>query len=177
MADDPANTDPAADPHALEEQLVAYLDGELDDASSRRIEELLASDPNVRDTLEKLEGTWELLDHLERAHIDEVFTKSTLEMVAVAAADDVQKEQAEAPRRRRRRWLIAGAGLLGAGVGGFLAAFLFWSNPNQELLEDLPVLERLDEYRQIDDVEFLELLLENREDLFAEVPEAEEDES
>jgi hypothetical protein len=39
------------------------------------------------------------------------------------------------------------------------------------------VLERLDEFRQIDDIKFLELLLENREDLFAEVAEAEPDES
>ena len=177
MSNDPANIDPAADRHALEAQLVAYLDGELDDASSRRIEELLASDPHVRETLEKLEGTWELLDNLERAHVDEVFTQSTLEMVAVAAADDVQKEQAEAPRRRRRRWLIGGAGLLAAGAAGFLAVFLFRPSPNQQLLKDLPVLERLDEFRQIDDVKFLELLLENREDLFAEVPEAEPDES
>jgi anti-sigma factor RsiW len=177
MVNDPANIDPAGDPQALEEQLVAYLDGELDDASSRRIEELLASDPNVRDTLEKLEGTWDLLDNLQRAHVDEVFTQSTLEMVAVAAADDVQKEQAEAPRRRRRRWLIAGAGMLGAGAAGFLAVFLFWPNPNRQLVEDLPVLERLDQYRQIDDVKFLELLLENREDLFPEASEEEGDES
>jgi anti-sigma factor RsiW len=177
MADEPANIDPAADPHALEEQLVAYLDGELDDASSRRIEELLASHPNVRDTLEKLEGTWDLLDSLGRAHIDEVFTRSTLEMVAVAATDDVEKEQAEAPRRRRRRWLIGGAGLLAAGAAGFLAVLLLRPDPNRQLLDDLPVLERLDEFRQIDRVEFLELLLENQEELFPQVPEAEGDES
>ena len=174
MANDPANIDPAADPHVLEEQLVAYLDGELDDASSHRIEELLASDPNVRDTLEKLEGTWDLLDNLERAHVEEVFTRSTMEMVAVAAADDVQKAQAHEPRRRHRRWLIGGAGLLAAGAAGFLAVFLFRPDPNRKLLDDLPVLERLDDYRQIDSVEFLELLLENREDLFPEVPEVPE---
>jgi anti-sigma factor RsiW len=176
MSNDPANIDPAADPRALEEQLVAYLDGELDDASSRRIEELLVTDPHVRDTLEKLEGTWELLDHLERAHVDEVFTQSTLEMVAVAAADDVEKEQAEAPRRRRRRWLIGGAGLVAAGAAGFLAVLLLRPSPNQRLLEDLPVLERLDELRQIDDFAFLELLLEHQEELFPEAPEAEPDE-
>ena len=177
MANDPANIDPAGDPHALEEQLVAYLDGELDDASSRRIDALLASDPGVRDMLEKLEGTWELLDNLERAHVDEVFTRSTLEMVAVAASDDVQEELATVPQRRRRQWLIGGAGLLAAGAAGFLGVFFFWPNPNRQLLHELPVLERLDEYRQIDGVKFLELLLENREELFAEVPEEEGDES
>jgi len=168
MSHDAANTDPTSDRTTLEEQLVAYLDGELDDQSTRRIEQLLASDPSVRETLDKFEGTWELLDNLGRAHVDEVFTQSTLEMVAVAAADDVQKQQAEVPRRRRRRWLIGSAGVLLAGVAGFLAVVLFWPDPNEQLLRDLPVLERLDEYRQIDDVEFLELLLDHKDELFAE---------
>ena len=168
MTHEPANPDPTANQGSLEEQLVAYLDGELDDQASRRIEERLASDPEVRDTLEKLEGTWDLLDGLGRAHVDEVFTKSTLEMVAVAASDDVRQEKAEAPRRRRRRWLVGSAAMLGACAAGFLAVWLFWPNPNDQLLEDLPVLERLDQYRQIDDLEFLELLLANRDELFPE---------
>jgi len=168
MSHDPANTDPAAERTSMEEQLVAYLDGELDDDASRRVEELLASDPKVRETLERFEGTWELLDKLERADVDEVFTRSTIEMVAVAAADDVQQQQAEAPRRRRQWRLAAGAGMLAAGAAGFLVVWLFKPSPNKELLDDLPVLERLDQYRQIDDFEFLELLLANEKELFPE---------
>jgi len=168
MPHEPANPDPTADQGSLEEQLVAYLDGELDDQSNRRVEELLATDPKARDTLERLEGTWDLLDSLDRAHVDEVFTKSTLEMVAVAASEDVEQEKAEAPRRRRRSWLAVSAGMLGACAAGFLAVWLFRANPNDQLLEELPVLERLDQYRQIDDVEFLELLLASQEELFPE---------
>ena len=168
MAHEPVNPDPTADQGSLEEQLVAYLDGELDDQSSRRIEELLATDPKARDTLEQLEGTWDLLDSLDRAHVDEVFTKSTLEMVAVAASEDVEQEKSEAPRRRRRWWLAVGAGMLAACGAGFLVVWLSRANPNDQLLEELPVLERLDQYRRIDDVEFLELLLRNREGLFSE---------
>lgn len=170
MPDAAAETNPTGDQTRIEEQLVAYLDGELDDADARRIEELLASDAEVRQTLEKLEATWGLLDHLDQAHVDEVFTQSTLEMVAVAAAEDVQKQQAEAPRLRRRRWWIAGGSTLAAGAAGFLAVLLFWPNPNQQLLRDLPVLERLDQYRQIDDGDFLQRLLDHREELFAEEP-------
>ena len=170
MPDAAAETNPTGDQTRIEEQLVAYLDAELDDADARRIEELLASDAEVRQTLEKLEATWGLLDHLDQAHVDEVFTQSTLEMVAVAAAEDVQKQQAEAPRLRRRRWWIAGGGMVAAGAAGFLAVLLFWPNPNQQLLRDLPVLERLDQYRQIDDGDFLQRLLDHREELFAEEP-------
>jgi len=168
MSHDGANADPTADHATLDEQLVAYLDGELDDEGTRRVEELLASDPKVRETLERLENTWEMLDNLGRARVDEVFSQSTLEMVAARAADDVEKQQAEAPRLRRRRWLIGTAGMLAALVAGFVAVMLFWPDPNEQLLRDLPVLERLDQYRQIDDVEFLELLLEHKKALFAE---------
>lgn len=166
MAHEPAHSDPTADQASLEEQLVAYLDGELDDQSHRRVEELLATDPKARDTLERLEGTWDLLDSLDRAHVDEAFTKSTLEMVAVAASEDVEQEKAEVPRRRRRWWLAVSAVMLAACAAGFLVVWLFQTNPNDRFLEDLPVLERLDQYRQIDDVGFLELLLDNQEELF-----------
>jgi anti-sigma factor RsiW len=162
------NADPAADQPSLEEQLVAYLDGELDDEASRRIEQLLAAEPKVRETLEKLEATWGLLDHLGQADLDEVFTRSTLEMVAVAAADDVQKQEADAPRRRRRRWLIGGASLMTAAAAGFLAVAMFWPSPNEQLLHDLPMLENYDEYRQIGDFQFLQLLLDEGDELFGE---------
>lgn len=174
MSHEAADTNPTDDPTRLEERLVAYLDGELEDEDVRRIEGLLASDAKVRQTLEKLEGTWDLLDSLEQAHVDEVFTQSTLEMVAVAAAEEVQSQQAQAPRLRRRRWWIAGAGALAALAAGFLAVLLLWPDPNRELLEDLPVLERLDQYRQIDDFTFVEMLLENEKELF---PEEARDES
>ncbi len=158
---DPTNSDSTA----IEEQLVAYLDGELDEQSSRRIEELLAADPTVRQKLEQLDRTWELLDELGQSPVDRDFTETTLEKVAGAAEEDVERGRAEIPRRRRRRWLIAGGGLLASGLAGFLTVTLFWPNPNRQLLRDLPVLGSLDQYNQIDDVEFLRLL--RGEGLFA----------
>ena len=161
---DPSNDDPSA----IEEQLVAYLDGELDEPSSRRIEKLLASDPAVRDKLEQLDQAWEMLDELGHASVDHGFTDSTLEMLAVAAEEDVERHRAELPRLRRRRWLMAGGGLLASSLAGFLAVALFWPDPNRQLIRDLPVLENLDQYSQIDDVEFLRVL--HREGLFKEDP-------
>ena len=47
MSNDSGQPDP--EQHGgVNEQLVAYLDGELDDESSRRVEALLASDPKLR---------------------------------------------------------------------------------------------------------------------------------
>jgi hypothetical protein len=80
-------------------------------------------------------------------------------MVAVAARHEVEQTMAEAPRRRRRRRWALGGGLLAAAALGFLAIGLMWPDRNREFLEDLPVLENLDEYRQIDDVAFLDMLV------------------
>jgi anti-sigma factor RsiW len=152
-------------PSPLEERLVAYLDGELDDAEAREVEQLLASDAGARELLSGLERTWSLLEKLGRSPVDQMFARTTIEMVSVAAADDAAKQQAEIPRLQRRRRLIGAAGLLAAAIVGFLAVVLALPNPNRELLEDLPVLEDLDEFERVlnkdEDIQFLKLLQEN----------------
>lgn len=147
-----------------DEQLVAYLDGELDPEARRHIEELLASNADVRHRLQEMERTWELLDELDAAPAGSQFTHTTLEMVAVAARQELDESLAEAPRRRRRYAMAIGGGMLAVAIAGFLAVALLMPDPNRELLQDLPVLENLDEYRQIDDIEFLRLL--QKEGLF-----------
>jgi len=161
MSDQSANADPF-----VEQQLVAYLDGELDAGASRRIEEMLATDPRLREHLQCLDHTWELLDELDTSQVAEQFTHSTLEMVASAAVEEAEHSRREAPRRRRRKWLLAGGGLATAAAAGFLAVALLRPDPNRQLLRDLPVLERLDQYREIDDLGFLRALRD--EGLFAE---------
>ncbi len=156
MSQEPINAE-----SSIEEQLVAYLDGELDGESCRHIEELLAVDPEVRRKLHWLEQTWEMLDELDTAPVGEDFTRSTMEMVALAAEEDVRKSAEEAPRRRRRKWLLCGGGMLAAGAAGFMVFVLTAANPNKELLKDLPVLENLDEYQQIQDIKFLRMLQES----------------
>jgi anti-sigma factor RsiW len=158
MADEPISISPTDDQAGLEEQLVAYLDGELDDGQVRQVEALLAGDPKARDQLARLERTWSLLDGLDRLQVEEVFTRSTIEMVAVEEEKALSRQRAEAPRRRRRRWLIGGVGLLGAALAGFLAVAVFWPEPDRQFLRDLQLLEDYDELSQIDDVEFLQML-------------------
>ena len=160
MHDDPLN---AAAP--LDEQLVAYLDGELDVESSRRVEELLATDAEVRRRLQAMERTWDLLDDLDTAPAGGQFAQTTLEMVALAASKDIEHNVADAPRRRRRRLSIIGGSLFLAAIFGFFAVLLCVPDPNHRLLQDLSVLENLDEYRQVGQIEFLHMLRD--EGLFA----------
>jgi anti-sigma factor RsiW len=156
------STDPEKTESSLEEQLVAYLDGELDPEASRRIEERLAAEPEVREALNRLERTWEMLDELGATPVGESFTRTTLEMVTVAAEEDVRRELAAAPLRRRRRLWLIGAGILATAAAGFLAAYLNMPNPNRQLLQDLPVLDNFDEYRQAEDVKFLRMLKDEK---------------
>ena len=154
------NAETGPDVPAVDEQLIAYLDGELDDEATRQVEQQLSSDPETRQSLGRLERTWNLLDGLERLDVDEVFTHSTLEMVATVAADEVQEKRDQAPRKQRRRRLIGSAVLLGAAAAGFLTVRLLWNDPNEQLLRNVQVLENLDEYREIQDIEFLRALHE-----------------
>jgi anti-sigma factor RsiW len=167
MSHEPTDLD-YEQPTPLEERLVAYLDGELDDAGVRQVEELLATDSQARELMLGLERTWSFLDKLGTIPVDQVFTQTTIKMVSVAAARDLARQQTEVPRRRRRRWLIGAASLLAAGAAGFLAVAIAWPNPDRELLRDLPVLENYDELERVfskdKDIRFVRMLHKN--DLF-----------
>lgn len=146
----------------LLEELTAYLDGELDGAARERVERRLANDSDYRHELQRLERSWDLLDRLPRSTVDDTFTQSTLEMVAVAAEDDLQADQASRPRGRSRLVIAVAVGALLAGLGGFAFGHWLWPDPNRELLRDLPVLTNLDLYQHADSVEFLRALLQSK---------------
>ena len=132
---------------ALQEQLVAYLDGELDAEKQpphRGAAGQRSAGPRRHAAVGPHLG---LLDELDTAPVHEGFTQTTLEMVAVAAAKDARARPPEAPAAARR--LLVAAGLLAAGLAGFLAVGPL-PDPNRQLLQDLPMLENLDQYREIE---------------------------
>jgi anti-sigma factor RsiW len=142
----------------IREELVAYLDGELDSEESLRVERRLAEDAHYRRALQELERAWDLLDTLPRSEPDETFTRSTVEMVALSAASDVDELRVRARRRRA----VAGVGLAASLIVALLAGFgaVYWkvSAPNRELVRDLPVIEHMEYYRHAESLEFLRRL-------------------
>lgn len=148
------------------EELVAYLDGELDEASSERVVQQLDRDPNYRRRLEDLQQAWEMLDELPRAQPADQFARTTIEMVAVSAERELAQSRDRSMRQRTYSLLIGLAVVLAAMLAGF--GITRWSipDPDEELLRDLPVIENLDLYAYADDIEFLRQL--QREGLFAE---------
>lgn len=142
----------------LDEELVAYLDGELESQAAQRLENLLATDERARQRLNQLAVSWDLLDQLPRATVDDLFTRSTVEMVAVAAEDEIAQTSSTAPARNRRRWLAGGVAALLAAAVGFVAIGLVMPDHNDPLLRNLPVVVNLDLYRSVGDVELLKKL-------------------
>lgn len=150
----------------LPAELVAYLDGELDAQQTRVVEERLSHDADYRRQLRELQSAWDLLDFLPTADVDESFTRTTVAMVAVSASDDVDRAAVRRGRRKRWLWWTGTVAAALAFVAGYAAVSIVVSRENQRLLRDLPVIQRLDQYRYAENVEFLRLL--EREELFGE---------
>ena len=160
---------PEIDP--VEEELVAYLDEELEPEHRARVEHRLAADARYRDKLKHMQKSWDMLDVLARSEPDEGFTRTTVAMVALKAkeATDVQKESTQRLGLLFR--LAVAVGTLGCGLIAYSVGSWLLSAPDRQLVRDLPVIEHLDEYNHAESVLFLKLL--EAHGLF--VPEADED--
>lgn len=151
---------------SIDEELVAYLDGELDAEGAARVERRLADDASYRARLAQLQRAWDLLDTLHRAEADDDFVRSTVEMVAIRAEGDAKTGQMRAVRQRSLSGLGLTAIALVSAVTTYFAVQYFHTLPDRQLVRDLPVIERIDEYSNLDyvGIEFLQQL--HQEGLF-----------
>jgi anti-sigma factor RsiW len=140
------------------ELLVAYLDGELDAATVQQVETRLSQDEPFRRLIRSLQEAWDLLDDLPQATLDDNFTRTTVEMVAAQAA----REPVTATGRRTIRFRRIALTLLAMSCGliGFLMVYVRGEQANRQLLRDLPVIEQVDAYANLDQVAFLEKLID-----------------
>jgi len=148
--------EPPVDP--LDEQLTAYLDGELPPEEARALEQRLARDVTVRERLRELAGAWDMLDSLPRSTVDENFAKTTVAMVAVAAKQDLVDLQKTAPRQQRQQWLTRVVAIAASLILGYVGFTWLWPNPNDELLSNLSLIENWQLYQEADSIEFLNQL-------------------
>ena len=163
-----------------QDELVAYLDGELSPEESRRLEERLAVDDDLRKQLQELDAAWEALRALPQPTVGDDFARTTIEMVAVAARRDVAERKSVAAAGNRKRWVAAAAVGLAAAACSFVAVRAIFPDTNRELVDDLPVIMQFDLLTQAQDVEFLrklsqrvplEQLVQDEEDLEAHLEE------
>jgi hypothetical protein len=140
------------------ELLVAYLDGELSPEDSAVVESRLASEARLRHELQELQQAWDALSELPRPIVAEDFTRTTLEMVAVAAQEDVESATIAMPVRRKRYALRIGLLAIAALLGGVLFARAMWPDRNKEIVANLPIIENIEAYRHIGNIDFLRQL-------------------
>ncbi len=143
---------------STDEQLVAYLDNELDPAERIQVERRLAHDEAYREHLRRLQQSWDVLDLLPRSSASDGFTSTTVGLVV--AQEEVLATQAVelVKQHRSRRWLVLVVGGLLAGAVGFALVFNPLAKSDRDLVRDLPVIEYVDELTNTPSVEFLEQL-------------------
>ena len=146
----------------MDEQLVAYLDGELEPEAAKQVEELLASDGSARNRLSQLAASWDLLDQLPRATVDDMFTRTTVQMVAVAAEEELAQVNAAHPAVRRRRWLEGALATVVAAVIGFVIVSVGLPSENKALFRDLSVVHDLELYQEAGSLDYLVQLQKSR---------------
>jgi anti-sigma factor RsiW len=155
---------PLTEDRAIDEELVAYLDGELDAETEARIVRRLADDPRYNQRLIQLQRAWDLLDTLQQTESDDDFVHSTVAMVAVQAEQDAKTQKVRIVRRRNLMWLAVSCLVLVSATLGYVAIQRGLTREDRELVRDLPVIEHVDEYRTIENLDFLKQLAQ--ENLF-----------
>jgi len=152
-------------------QLSAYLDGELSPAEAEKVERELAGNQTYREELRHLQQSWDLLDELPMLDADDTFAQTTLEMVVAAARDEIHAEAKAESKKKPLLWFAGAAVVLSGFLLGFAIIREVGSWENNELVRDLPMLEQVDSYRYVEDVEFLEKL--DASELFSDEVDAE----
>ncbi len=155
-------------PLSEEEQadLVAYLDGELDDQASQTLETRLSQEPAVRAEADALKQAWDLLDYLPRPEPSANFTNRTMERL-----QPIKAQSAPVPVAPpwRARLLVVGwvAAVVLAFVGG-ASGYHFYAAlqppSDRELVRELRLIENKRLYEIGENIEFLRQL--DQPDLF-----------
>lgn len=152
------NTDNSLDFGNLEGDFVAYLDGEADAATSRRLEELIARDERARQRLRSLERTWGALDLLPRTRASERLASSTVEMLAVRADQEARAAEESSRNSDRGFWVTIGFVAMAAASLVFAGISHMARERNEQFLRNVLLYENLDQYRQIENIEELRSL-------------------
>ncbi len=135
---------------------MAYIDGELPDATSRALATKLTQSATARREVEMLRRTWELLGHLTFPEVDEALTQRTITEIRRL---EVKSPAWESSVKSASTWAVlvtAYLALGGLALGlGYAATRWLWPDPSARLARDLSLFEHLDEYLEVGSFEFL----------------------
>ena len=168
---------PVGDDSQHLEQLVAWLDSELDEEQSQEVELLLRNDAGLRQKAEELERAWEMLDTLEPVSADHQFTVQTIQAVYEDPHGDTVRRTAKLGKRFLTvasvtcvaLWFLVG--FLGTLTGIQIARLTMpapESTPDAQILGNLDLLSRYPEYSAVRNIRLLRQLQTPPETEYAE---------
>lgn len=147
-------------PPEIRENLVAYLDGELDEEGTLEVERTLTESAEIRLEVEALSKTWDLLGELPSVESSKEFTERTMASIQTASAPQIAQPLISPQIRWTLLWTGLFAGLVGSAVLGFWMTNRGIPDQTDPLLKNLPVIQNLDVYEEVGSVEFLKELEE-----------------
>jgi anti-sigma factor RsiW len=146
----------------VRETLTAYLDGELDEIAEQALEARLSQEPALRAELDALKQAWGLLDFLPGTVPSNDFTHRTLDRLSFERSSTLSlKFKRGWPLRRGALWLASALIALGVGIAASASYRKFThkpTDPDEPIVRHLRLLERLQAYDTVDDLEFLKAL-------------------
>ena len=141
------------------DDLVAYLDGELPDGQAQAIDQVLAQSEVARHEVEALARTWEMLDALPVPKASSEFVERTMTTLKVGDVPYNITEQPWFGYVKSGSVLAVWFAVLGlAGWVGFQITTRWVPNEQEQILNDLPVLQNLDAYQEVETFDFLNQL-------------------
>jgi anti-sigma factor RsiW len=154
------------------DELVAYLDGELDAKAAEAMATKLSLDAKLRAKADAYQRTWDILDVLPRPGPSSSFTTRTLsQAVPLLSGQQIVPQTAlavptmpgfPASRSNSGFWLASLALVLAAAVAGYVAHRVLAPAPRtvaaDPSLEDVPLMKNMRLYRDVDDMDYLKRL-------------------
>jgi anti-sigma factor RsiW len=147
-------------PDGATEELVAYLDGELDPAAAEAMATRLSLDPRLRAEADALQRAWDILDVLPRPQPSAAFLTRTVSQVipTAAGATAVLPTLPPVPGGRSSGlfWGVSVILILVAGLGGYVGRALLVPRGQEyeQITRDASLLHNLRLYRTVEDLDY-----------------------
>lgn len=130
----------------IDQLLVEYLDGEMDDRQRVMLEQRLLAEPELRTRLGELQSGWEMLDALPPTVVASDFARTTIEMIAASESQVVAAQRRYRPWKRLGWLAVLSLLTFASGWIGYWVPVRLEEQRLQKQLADLPIAEHLSAY-------------------------------
>lgn len=129
------------------DEMVVYLDGQLEDEQREQLERRLLNDQEARQHLAELQKSWDALEALPRVSCGTSFTESTVKLVI---QDALKTQHRTMQWHRPLRWVAASVAAIMFLAVGYIAVRQQMTQEDRALLQQMDLIENWENYEAID---------------------------